>query len=105
MMRSIRRRWCCRWWRRSSGLPDDGCAFLCVRLTAFNRKVREGLAKSAKVSARANMAIIGVISDTHGLLRPEAVEALAGSERIIHAGDVGDPAILQRLSQIAPVTG
>ncbi len=51
------------------------------------------------------MAIIGVISDTHGLLRPEAVEALAGSERIIHAGDVGDPAILQRLSQIAPVTG
>lgn len=48
--------------------------------------------------------IIGVISDTHGLLRPQAVEALAGSDRIIHAGDVGDPAILQRLSQIAPVT-
>ena len=50
------------------------------------------------------MPIIGVISDTHGLLRPEAVEALAGSEQIIHAGDVGDPAIMERLSQIAPVT-
>lgn len=47
---------------------------------------------------------IGVISDTHGLLRPEAVAALAGSDYIIHAGDVGDPAILDRLSQIAPVT-
>jgi uncharacterized protein len=50
------------------------------------------------------MATIGVISDTHGLLRPEAITALKGSERIIHAGDVGDPAILERLSQIAPVT-
>lgn len=47
---------------------------------------------------------IGVISDTHGLLRPEAVEALRGSERIIHAGDIGDPEILTRLSAIAPVT-
>ncbi len=47
---------------------------------------------------------IGVISDTHGLLRPEAVEALRGSDHIIHAGDVGDPAILARLADIAPVT-
>jgi uncharacterized protein len=47
---------------------------------------------------------IGVISDTHGLLRPEAVEALRGSERIIHAGDVGEPEILERLRQIAPVS-
>lgn len=47
---------------------------------------------------------IGVISDTHGLLRPEAVEALRGSEAIIHAGDVGDPAILKELEKIAPVT-
>lgn len=50
------------------------------------------------------MTTIGVISDTHGLLRPEALEALQGSQRIIHAGDVGDPAILQRLAEIAPVT-
>lgn len=47
---------------------------------------------------------IGVISDTHGVLRPEALAALAGSERIIHAGDIGDPEILDRLSEIAPVT-
>lgn len=49
------------------------------------------------------MRIIGVISDTHGLLREEALEALAGSELILHAGDVGDSAILKRLEQIAPV--
>ena len=47
--------------------------------------------------------MIGVISDTHGLLRPEAVQALKGSELIIHAGDVGDPNILDELRAIAPV--
>jgi uncharacterized protein len=47
---------------------------------------------------------IGVISDTHGLLRPEALAALRGSDYIIHAGDVGDPAILGRLAETAPVT-
>jgi uncharacterized protein len=47
---------------------------------------------------------IGVISDTHGLLRPEAISALQGSDYIIHAGDVGDPGILKQLSAIAPVT-
>jgi putative phosphoesterase len=47
---------------------------------------------------------LGVISDTHGLLRPEAVEALRGSDRILHAGDVGAPEILEKLAQIAPVT-
>jgi uncharacterized protein len=47
---------------------------------------------------------IGVISDTHGLLRPEAVAALRGSEHIIHAGDVGESEILERLRQIAPVS-
>lgn len=50
------------------------------------------------------MTKIGVISDTHGLLRPEALAALEGSDRIIHAGDVGDPEILDRLAQIASVT-
>jgi putative phosphoesterase len=47
---------------------------------------------------------LGVISDTHGLLRPEAVEALRGSDRILHAGDVGAPEILAALAQIAPVS-
>jgi len=46
---------------------------------------------------------IGLISDTHGLLRKEAVEALGGSEMVIHAGDVGKPEILEELRKIAPV--
>jgi len=47
---------------------------------------------------------IGIISDTHGLLRPEAIEALRGSDYIIHAGDIGDPEILTKLAELAPVT-
>jgi len=47
---------------------------------------------------------IGVISDTHGLLRPEAIAALKGADYIIHAGDIGDPAILTKLAAIAPLT-
>lgn len=47
---------------------------------------------------------IGVISDTHGLLRPEALEALRGSDYIIHAGDIGDPGILKKLTAVATVT-
>src|SRR6185369_8264609 len=47
---------------------------------------------------------IGPISDTHGLLRPEAVAALQGSDHIIHAGDIGDPKILDALRRIAPLT-
>jgi hypothetical protein len=48
--------------------------------------------------------LIGVISDTHGLLRPEALVALAEVEHILHAGDVGNPEILAALAKIAPVT-
>jgi len=47
--------------------------------------------------------VIGVISDTHGLLRPEATEAMQGAQLIVHAGDVGDPAILKELEKLAPV--
>ena len=47
---------------------------------------------------------IGLISDTHGLLRPEAKAFLQGSAHIIHAGDIGQPAILDELARIAPVT-
>lgn len=46
---------------------------------------------------------IGVISDTHGLLRPEAVRALSGVAQIVHAGDVGGPEVLEGLRSIAPV--
>jgi uncharacterized protein len=47
---------------------------------------------------------IGLISDTHGLLRLEALAALAGSDFIVHAGDIGDSGIVARLAEIAPVT-
>ena len=46
---------------------------------------------------------VGLISDTHGLLRPEALRALEDSDLIIHAGDVGDPKILEELCRLAPV--
>jgi uncharacterized protein len=58
-----------------------------------------------KVEGKIEKAIlIGVISDTHGLLRPEAIDALRGSEHIIHAGDVGSIEILEKLSAIGSVT-
>ena len=50
------------------------------------------------------MARLGIISDTHGLLRPEAAAFLQGCDRILHAGDIGNPEVLAKLSGIAPVT-
>jgi putative phosphoesterase len=47
--------------------------------------------------------LIGIISDTHGLLRPEAMAGLQGSDLIIHAGDIGNPSVLDSLDRIAPV--
>ena len=47
---------------------------------------------------------VGLISDTHGLLRPEALQFLGGADHIIHGGDIGDPAILEALRSIAPLT-
>jgi predicted phosphodiesterase len=46
---------------------------------------------------------IGIIADTHGLLRPQAMQALAGVDVILHAGDIGDPGILDRLAALAPL--
>jgi putative phosphoesterase len=60
--------------------------------------------ESSAPKVRAPGLTIGVISDTHGLLRPEALDALSGSDLIIHAGDIGDPGILDALVQIASVT-
>ena len=48
--------------------------------------------------------LLGVISDTHGLLRPEAERLLTGVDHIIHAGDIGSPEIIPRLERIAPTT-
>jgi putative phosphoesterase len=50
------------------------------------------------------MTTIGVISDTHGLLRAEAIEALRGCDRILHAGDIGSQSVLDELATLAPVT-
>jgi putative phosphoesterase len=47
---------------------------------------------------------VGLISDTHGLLRPEALDFLAGTDHIVHGGDIGGPEILERLATIAPLT-
>lgn len=58
--------------------------------------------KCSLTSSRARQ-VIGVISDTHGLLRPEAARALAGVDLIVHAGDIGKPEVLVELKKIAPV--
>jgi len=63
------------------------------------RGVAAGLRHALEVTTR-----VGLISDTHGLLRPEALEFLRGSAHIIHGGDIGDPAILEALRAIAPLT-
>ena len=55
------------------------------------------------MSADAGARVVGVISDTHGLLRPEAVEALKGTELIVHAGDIGGPEVIEALRAVAPV--
>lgn len=47
--------------------------------------------------------LVGVISDTHGLVRPEAIDALTGVELIIHAGDIGSPEVIEALQRVAPV--
>ena len=54
--------------------------------------------------SRVKTITIGLISDTHDLLRPEAIEALKGSDHIIHTGDIGKAKILKELGRIAPVT-
>jgi putative phosphoesterase len=55
------------------------------------------------MKAQQDAHVLGVISDTHGLMRPEAIKALEGVEMIIHAGDIGTPQVLETLQAIAPV--
>ena len=68
------------------------------RMSEIARPMRKPLSPG-----RLHVKVIGIISDTHGLLREEALAALGGCELIIHAGDVGSPMVLDRLSEIAPV--
>jgi putative phosphoesterase len=58
---------------------------------------------SASKQTEGVVRIVGLISDTHGLLRPQALDALRGSDLIVHAGDVGKPEILAALEELAPV--
>src|SRR5271165_4785107 len=77
--------------------------------TAGNNADRTGIMNLGTGSAKRRLAglkselRVGVISDTHGLLRPEVRAFLSGSDYIIHGGDVGDPAILEELEALAPV--
>jgi putative phosphoesterase len=57
-----------------------------------------------RLAARKETVRVGLIADTHGLLRPDALAFLAGSDQIVHGGDVCEPAILDALAAIAPVT-
>lgn len=64
---------------------------------------RPALQGSYNPAVRKELTRVGLISDTHGLLREEALAALRGSELIVHAGDVGEPEILDKLRELAPV--
>lgn len=67
------------------------------------KKLKRKLRARAQKGYRAKSCRIGLISDTHGLLRPEAMRALAGVDLIIHAGDIGKPELIEALEAVAPV--
>jgi uncharacterized protein len=91
---------------QSSKIQTDPLDTRCVNQQNPNACPLEyaGWVQGARQSAAATPQRVGLISDTHGLLRPEAIHALTGSELILHAGDVGKPEILEALRKLAPVT-
>lgn len=70
-----------------------------VNITNGHESVRRGTQVMNKLMSK----LIGIISDTHGLVRPEALKALKGVELILHAGDIGNQQVLDTLNEIAPV--
>jgi uncharacterized protein len=70
--------------------------------TAGKYKSRETVLR-LRTTKKSDTHVIGLISDTHGLIRPEALEALKGAELIIHAGDIGTPEVIDALKKIAPL--
>src|SRR5215475_6800356 len=70
------------------------------RLERLHSTVME---RSARLRRGSDTAVVGVIADTHGLLRPQALAALTGVDLIVHAGDIGSAALLDDLAAIAPV--
>src|SRR6266481_4105076 len=89
----------------AAGCAVMGAPRFCVRRISLLRADHEHGARGAAplVVWSGMMRTIGAISDTHGLLRPQAVAALAGCDPIIHAGDVGSPDVLARLGALAPL--
>src|SRR5205814_6403698 len=85
----------------SSGCPLPAITFirLCARAPSG-----QGRGGRLRVHSRPPMLTVGVISDTHGLVRPEALAALQGCAHILHAGDVGNAEVLATLRALAPVT-
>jgi putative phosphoesterase len=67
------------------------------------RNLNQGSRSETTVNSKPVEKVIGVISDTHGLLRPEAIDALQGVDLILHAGDVGSSEVLETLKDIAPL--
>ena len=64
---------------------------------------RDCIALRARTTKKSDLHVIGLISDTHGLIRPQAIEALQGVDLIIHAGDIGKPEVVSVLKDVAPV--
>jgi uncharacterized protein len=73
------------------------------RETILQNPTRRRMPFRARTPKKSDLHVIGVISDTHGLIRPEALEALKGAELIIHAGDIGKPEVIDALKDIAPI--
>jgi uncharacterized protein len=74
-----------------------------IQTSAAKRRPRAKPKHAAGAGARTSR-LIGVIADTHGLVRPEVLHVLAGVEHIVHAGDIGAPAVIAALRKLAPVT-
>src|SRR5271166_636649 len=93
-------------WNSFGHLPSDLVGSIALDREAKSVSARRRLCDESRnrEPAEREAVNLGVISDTHGLLRAEAVEALRGSDLILHAGDIGGPEILDALARIAPVT-
>jgi len=74
-----------------------------VNVNAHITKKRGVKSRSSPVTNRPSVYVVGLIADTHGLMRPEIARVFAGVDLIVHAGDVGGPLVLEALRRIAPV--
>src|SRR5262250_1472442 len=75
-----------------------------MSVSVGNSSIRKRMVDAPRTARRPAERVVGVISDTHGLVRPEALAALRGCDLIIHAGDIGSPAVVDALAALAPLT-